>query len=67
MITSGPAGDSGPARDRVYRRNVGFFFADAMRFMVAMGISGPTTVIPDFVRRLTDSEVLIGQRRHCHR
>lgn len=28
--------------------------------MVAMGIIGSTTVIPDFIRRLTDSEILIG-------
>ncbi len=52
--------DSGSARERVYRRNFGFFFADAVLFTVAMGIIGPTTVIPDFVRRLTDSEILIG-------
>ena len=60
MTTPGSAGDSGPARERIYRRNFAFFFADAMLFTVAMGIIGPTTVIPDFVRRLTDSEVLIG-------
>ena len=52
--------ESGPARERVYRRNFGFFFADAVLFTVAMGIIGPTTVIPDFVRRLTDSEILVG-------
>lgn len=28
--------------------------------MVALGIIGSTTVIPDFVRNLTDSEILIG-------
>ena len=46
--------------ERVYRRNFFFFVTDGILFMVAMGIIGPTTVIPDFVRRLTDSEVLIG-------
>jgi hypothetical protein len=29
-------------------------------FLVAKGILGPTTLIPDFIRCLTDSEVLIG-------
>lgn len=48
------------ARERVYRRNFPFFLVDGILFMVAMGIIGSTTVIPDFVRRLTDSEVLIG-------
>ncbi|MFW5684195.1 MAG: MFS transporter [Spirochaetota bacterium] len=48
------------ATERVYRRNFGFFLADAILFTVAMQIIGPTTVIPDFVRRLTDSEILIG-------
>lgn len=58
--SSDPPDDSVPAREQVYRRNFGFFFADAVLFTVAMGIIGPTTVIPDFVRRLTDSEILIG-------
>ncbi len=47
-------------RERVYRRNFMLFTMDGILFMVAMGIIGPTTVIPDFVRRLTDSEILIG-------
>jgi MFS family permease len=51
--------DSAPL-ERIYRRNFIFFVADGILFMVAMGIIGPTTVIPDFVRRLTDSEILIG-------
>jgi MFS family permease len=46
--------------ERVYRRNFPFFLADAILFTIAMRIIGPTTVIPDFVRRLTDSEILIG-------
>ncbi len=47
-------------RERVYRRNFYFFTLDGVLFMVAMGIIGTNTVIPDFVRRLTDSEILIG-------
>jgi len=46
--------------ERIYRRNFIFFLSDGILFSVAMGIIGPTTVIPDFVRRLTSSEVLIG-------
>lgn len=48
------------AREKVYRRNFGFFLTDNILFNVAMGIIGATTVVPDFVRRLTDSEILIG-------
>ncbi|MDE0328979.1 MAG: hypothetical protein OXI78_07845 [Anaerolineaceae bacterium] len=47
-------------RERVYHRNFTLFTLDGILFMVAMGIIGPSTVIPDFVRRLTDSEILIG-------
>ncbi len=47
-------------RERVYRRNFTLFTLDGVLFMVAMGVVGTTTVIPDFVRRLTDSEILIG-------
>lgn len=46
--------------ERTYRRNFIWFLADNILFMVAINIIGPTTVIPDFVRRLTDSEILIG-------
>ncbi|MEZ4734355.1 MAG: MFS transporter [Caldilineaceae bacterium] len=49
-----------PARERVYRRNFVYFLTDNLLFTVAMGIIGATTVIPDFVRNLTDSEILIG-------
>ncbi len=51
---------SASSRERIYRRNFYFFLSDGILFMVAMGIIGTTTVIPDFVRRLTDSEILIG-------
>src|SRR5690348_10116478 len=47
-------------RERIYRRNFIFFLADNVLFMVAMSILGATTVIPDFVRHLTDSQILIG-------
>lgn len=46
--------------ERTYRRNFIWFLADNILFMVAINIIGATTVIPDFVRRLTDSEILIG-------
>lgn len=57
---SNPRRAGGDGREAVYRRNFPFFLADAILFTVAMRIIGPTTVIPDFVRRLTDSEILIG-------
>lgn len=47
-------------RERVYRRNFPFFLADTILFNLAMGIIGATTVIPDFVRQLTGSEIVIG-------
>lgn len=47
-------------REHIYRRNFFLFLIDGIFFTVAMGIIGPTTVIPDFIRRLTDSEILIG-------
>lgn len=53
-------GLSAPSRERVYRRNFIFFLIDNILFTVAMGMIGATTVIPDFIRRLTDSEILIG-------
>ena len=46
--------------EKIYRRNFAAFLTDAILFTLAMGIIGTTTVIPDFVRRLTDSEILIG-------
>jgi len=47
-------------REPIYRRNFLAFLIDGILFTVAMNIIGPTTVIPDFVRRLTSSEILIG-------
>src|SRR3712207_6152474 len=49
-----------PYRERLYRRNFPFFLADSILFTLAMAIISATTVIPDFLRRLTDSEILIG-------
>ncbi|MEP6986978.1 MAG: MFS transporter [Chloroflexota bacterium] len=51
---------SPPQRERVYRRNFLFLVTDGILFTVAMSIIGPTTLIPDFIRHLTNSEVLIG-------
>lgn len=47
-------------RERIYRRNFFYFLTDGIIFSVAMGLIGATTVIPDFIRNLTDSEILIG-------
>ncbi len=44
----------------MFRRNFKYFLADTILFNLAMGIIGTTTVIPDFVRQLTSSEILIG-------
>lgn len=60
MTEAEPRGLSASARERVYRHNFIFFLIDNILFTVAMGIIGATTVIPDFVRHLTDSEILIG-------
>lgn len=48
------------SNEPVYRRNFVFFLIDGIFFMTALSIIGSTTVIPDFVRQLTDSEILIG-------
>ena len=46
--------------ERVYRRNFFFFLTDSVLCTIAKGIIGPTTFIPDFIRHLTGSEILIG-------
>jgi MFS family permease len=51
---------SQPSRERIYRRNFLLLTTDGILFFVAMGLIGSTTVIPDFIRHLTDSQVLIG-------
>ena len=60
MIESQTAILSPTAREQIYRRNFVHFLTDSILFTVAMGIISATTVIPDFVRHLTDSEILIG-------
>jgi MFS family permease len=44
----------------IYRRNFVYFLIDNILFSVAMSVISPTTLIPDFIRHLTRSEVLIG-------
>ncbi len=60
MAEASTSAVSSSDRERIYRRNFFLFLTDGILFSVAMAIIGPTTVIPDFVRRLTDSEILIG-------
>jgi MFS family permease len=60
MTDSSLANLSSSQRERIYRRNFALLLTDGILFMVAMNIIGSTTVIPDFIRRLTNSEVLIG-------
>lgn len=55
-----PQNPSQPPLERIYRRNFFFFLTDNILFSLAMNIIGPTTLIPDFIRHLTHSEVLIG-------
>lgn len=49
-----------PQREKIYRRNFFFFLTDGILFTIAMSIIGPTTLIPDFIRHLTNSEIIIG-------
>ncbi len=44
----------------IYRKNFFIFLTDNILFSLAMSIISPTTLIPDFIRHLTSSEVLIG-------
>ena len=60
MTESNPPVLSLPSRERIYRRNFFAFLADNLLFTIAISIIGSTTVIPDFVRQLTSSEILIG-------
>ncbi|MBI5959861.1 MAG: hypothetical protein HY866_14060, partial [Chloroflexi bacterium] len=47
-------------REHIYRRNFLFFLGDFVIFGIGISMIGGSTVIPDFVRKLTDSEVLIA-------
>jgi MFS family permease len=60
MTASTTATLSPVEREQVYRRNFFFFLSDGILFSVALGMIGSTTVIPDFLRQLTDNEILIG-------
>ncbi len=60
-MTDSTAQTLSPAQlESTYRSNFLLFLVDGILFTIAMGIIGTTTVIPDFIRQLTDSEVLIG-------
>ncbi|MBN1679434.1 MAG: MFS transporter [Anaerolineae bacterium] len=48
------------SRERIHQRNFWCFLGDFLFFSVGFNLLGPSTVIPDFVRSLTDSEILIG-------
>lgn len=50
----------GPEREAIYRRNAVWFLADNVLINIGTGIAGASTVVPDLVRHLTSSEVLIG-------
>ncbi len=60
-MTESPQQALSPAqRERAYRHNFPLFLADSLLFTLGMIIISPTTVIPDFIRTLTSSEILIG-------
>lgn len=46
--------------DHIYRRNFLVFLWDFVLFGVAISLIGASTVIPDFVRKLTDRDVVIA-------
>lgn len=46
--------------ERVYRRNFFLLLVDGILFIVALNVVGSTTVIPDFLSHLTNSQILIG-------
>lgn len=48
------------SNEPTYRRNFFWFLLDGILFTVAMAILDRNTVIPDFIRSLTDSEIIIS-------
>jgi MFS family permease len=60
MTETTAAGYTPTQRESIYRRNFFLMMMDGILFTIAMNVLGTTTVIPDFIRRLTDSEILIG-------
>lgn len=60
-MTEHVAHDRTPStHEGIYRRNFIFFLFDYILFTVGLEIVSSATVIPDFVRQLTDSEIIIG-------
>lgn len=51
---------AGIDHERIYGRNYLYFLSDYVLFTIALQLIGPTTVVPDFVRKLTSAEILIG-------
>jgi MFS family permease len=51
---------SASSLEPTYRKNAIYFMLDNLLFTIAISIIGATTVIPDFIRHLTNSEILIG-------
>ena len=60
MATTSTQIISDTQREGIYRRNFFLFTIDGTFFYIALGLISASTVIPDFVRQLTDSEILIG-------
>ncbi|MBN1565700.1 MAG: hypothetical protein JXA10_17785, partial [Anaerolineae bacterium] len=51
---------SSAERASIYRRNFFCFLGDLLLFSIAIQFIDASTVVPDFVRKLTDSEILIA-------
>lgn len=51
-----PAGTESPT----YRRNFRALLGDSISFGLAITFASTTTVLPDFIRKLTDSQVVVG-------
>ena len=60
VLESSTANILDPALSRKLRRNFILLFLDFAFFGAGMSLMGSTTVVPDFVSRLTSSETLIG-------
>ena len=56
--TASPAEEQ--RREAIYRRNFWLFMYDFVVFTIGINLIGASTVVPDFVRQLTDSEILIA-------
>src|SRR5579859_7551258 len=49
-----------PPQLRYLRRNFTLFYCDYVIFATAFAMIGASTVVPDFVKRITDNPLLIG-------